>query len=44
MNTDIFEFTSRVQITTALILILLLLLYIAFKLSGKTPQSSKTSR
>jgi len=34
MNFDIFEFTSRVQITTALVLIVFLLAYIAFY---KTP-------
>jgi hypothetical protein len=30
MNFDIFEFSSRLQITTALVLIVVLLLYIAF--------------
>lgn len=41
---NIWEITSRVQTTTALILIVILLLYIAFKLSLNEKKGSKNTR
>ena len=42
--TGLWAMNANIQLLTALILILILLVYIAFKLSEKKPQSSKTSR
>jgi len=42
MNSDLWAINANVQILTALVLILLLLLYIAYKLSQKSvPRLSK---
>ena len=41
---DIWEITSRVQTTTVLVLILIVLLYIAYKLSQNGKRHSKSSR